>query len=266
MNALAALHRLTAMALVAGNAACGGGGDAGAGVAGGAPNAEPLQAEIGRLFPYVANQAIDVTFVCNRSNSRLTYYFDFDTNLRFTVYFETDTRQQVSFTGSYTHANGTLHMVADPNPVLLLDEASTSIVPHLGLLAEFYTPIMQCGAVGHGYNNPAIETFKSYGCPNINVGAASREENALEFNYSASPFPGNYAGSVFRQRDVDVYQSPNLIITRGFSIYRRVDDTFYADFWSQFPDANLLKGTFANGDAQLSVEQLQPGAGPCIRR
>lgn len=43
-------------------------------------------------------------------------------------------------------------------------------------------------------------------------------------------------------------------------------DTFYADFWNQFPDANLLKGTFANGDTQLSVEQLQPGVRPCNRR
>ena len=268
MSALAvrAWPRLAATALVALLVACGGGGDGGAGAAGGGPNAQALRAEIDQLFPYVANQPIDVTFVCTRSNSRLTYFFDFDPNQRFTVFFETDTRQQVSFSGSYTHANGALRMVADPNPVLLLDETTTQIVPHLGLLAEFYTPIMRCGATGHGYNNPAGETFKSYGCPNINVGPASREENAVEFNLSASPFPGNFVGSIFRQRDVDVYLSPSLIITRGWGIYRRVGDTFYADFWNQFPDANLLKGTFAGGDAQLSVEQLQPGAGPCNRR
>lgn len=262
-----AMCRLSAVALIAALAACGGGGDGGGGgAAGGTPNAQALQAEIDQLFPYVPNQPIDVTFACGRSNSRLSYFFDFDANFRFTVFFETDTFQQVSFTGSYTHTNGELHMVADPNPVLLLDETSTRIVPHLGLLAEFYTPNMRCGAVGHGYNDPASDGFKSYGCPNINVGVASREENAVEFSYSANPFPGFFRGGIFRQRDVDVYQSPSLVITRGYGIFRRVGDTFYADFWNQFPDANLLKGTFANGDSQLSVEQLQPGVGPCNRR
>jgi len=268
MNAsiMRSLRRLSAMALTGALAACGGGGDGGAGAAVGAPVAQTLQAEIDQRFPYTANQAIDVTFACSRSNSRLNYFFDFDLNFRFTVFFETDTHQQVSFSGSYIHANGALHMAADPNPVLLLDEISTRIVPHLGLLAEFYTPTMRCGAVGHGYNDPATESFKAYGCPNINVGAASREENAVEFSYSANPFPGFFLGSIFRQRDVDVYLSPSLVTTRGYGIFRRVGDTFYADFWNQFPDANLLKGTFANGDMQLSVEQLQPGVGPCNRR
>ena len=263
---LSALRRMTVLALISGLAACGGGGDAGAGGAAGAQNPQTLQAQIDLIFPYVANQPIDVTFACSRVNSRLNYFFDFDLNQRFTVFFETDTFQQVSFSGSYTHANGALRMVADPNPVLALDETSNRIVVHLGLLAEFYTPGMRCGAVGHGYNDQATEAFKSYGCPSINVGVASREENALEFSYSARPFPGNFVGAIFRQRDVDVYQSPNLITTRGYGIYRRVGNTFYADFWSQFPDSNLLKGSFANGDAQLSIEQLQPGAGPCNRR
>ena len=250
--------------------ACGGGGDAGAGGAGGAgggvPSAQALQAEIDQLFPYVANRPVDVTFVCSRSNSRLTYYFDLDANLRFTAFFETDTYQQISFSGSYSHANGALRLLADPNPVLLLDETSTRIVPRLGLVAEFETPGMRCGAVSHGYNDPATESFKSYDCPNINVGAASSEDNAIEFTDSSNPFRVVFRGAIFRQRDIDVYLASGLTTTRGFGIFRRVGDTFYADFWNQFPDVNLLKGTFANGDTRLSVEQLQPSAGSCTRR
>lgn len=263
---LSALRRMTVLALISGLAACGGGGDAGAGGAAGAQNPQTLQAQIDQIFPYVANQPIDVTFACSRVNSRLNYFFDFDLNQRFTVFFETDTFQQVSFSGSYTHANGALRMVADPNPALLLDETSTRIVPHLGLLAEFHTPTMRCGAVAHGYNDPATESFKSYDCPNINVGAASSEDNAIEFTDSSNPFRVVFRGAIFRQRDIDVYLASGLTTTRGFGIFRRVGDTFYADFWNQFPDVNLLKGTFANGDTRLSVEQLQPSAGSCTRR
>jgi hypothetical protein len=259
-----ALRQILAALCCGALAACGGGSsDPGQGPG---PTTQTLQAEIDQLFPYLPNQPIDVTFVCNRSNSRLTYYFDFDPDLRFTVLFETDTFQQVSFSGSYSHANGALRMLADPNPVLLLDETSTRIVPHLGLLAEFETPGMRCGAIAHGTNDAATDTFKSFSCPTINIGAASSESNVFELTYSANPFPGFHRGSIFRQRDIDIYQSPNLAITRGWGIFRRFGDTFYADFWNQFADANLLKGTFASGDTRLSIEQLQPGAGPCNRR
>lgn len=172
MNTFAVARVRTTMALIGGLGACGSGGSGGASAAiVGRPGVHSLQTEVDRLFPYVADQPFDVTLVCTRSNSSLTYYFDFDLNLRFTAYFESNTFQQFSFSGSYTHANGEMRMVADPNPALMLDETTTRIVPHLGLLAEFHTPIMRCGAAGHGYNNPATETFKSYDCPNITLQA-----------------------------------------------------------------------------------------------
>jgi hypothetical protein len=245
-------------------AACGGGGDGGGG--GGTPNSQALQAEIDRLFPFTPNQPFDVSFVCSRSNSNLTYYFAFNAAGRFQVGIELDNFQQVFFGGSYTHANGVVRMLADPNNILLLDETTTRIVPHLGLVGEFETPSMRCGAVGHGYNAPASETFKSFDCPLINAGPASDEDNSFEFVHSANPFGVVVPGSAFRQRDINVYQAQNPNVTRGYGIYRRVGDTVYLAFGNQFADHNLLKGSFAGADSRLSVEQLQPSAGACNRR
>ena len=172
----------------------------------------------------------------------------------------------MTFSGTYTYANGAIRMVSLNNPILPLDETSTQIVAHMGLVGEFTTPAMYCAAQGHGYNDPAADTFKSYGCPAINIGPAGYDENAFEFVHSAIPFSFPVRGSIFRQRDVNVTGNPNSIITRGYGIYRRVGNTFYADFGTQFGDHNLLKGAFANGDMQMSVEQLSPGSGACNRR
>lgn len=257
--------RLALMVFVfAALAACGGGGDGGGG-----PNAgrsEPLQAEIDRLFPYSPNQPVDVLFVCSRSNSRLTYYFGFSPNGALDVFFETDTFQQVSFSGTYTHGNGAIRMLALNINILPLDETSTRIVPHLGMVGEFETPNMRCAAVAHGYNDPAANAFRSYGCPTINAGPGGNENNAFEFNDSSSPFPIVFRGGIFRQRDFWATGNSQPVITRGYGIYRRVGNTFYADFGSQFGDHNLLKGSFTGADQQLSVEQLEPAAGPCNRR
>jgi hypothetical protein len=247
--------------------ACGGGGGGG----GGAPNAAALQAEIDAQYPYTPNQPIDVLYICRRSNSQLTYYFGFSANGVLDVFFETDTRQQVSFSGSYTHAGGAIRMLAPNNNILPLDETSARIVPRLGLVGEFETPNMRCIAQAHGHNDPATESFKSFRCPAIHAGPASYEENFFEFSDSSSPFNVVFRGGIFRHREVTVVPQPGLpstnpLIHRGTGIFRRNGNTFYADFGSQFPDANLLKGSFAAGDQQISVDQLEPAAGPCTRR
>jgi len=113
---------------------------------------------------------------------------------------------------------------------------------------------------------PAVDTFRSYSCPIINIQAVSYEENALEFVHSAISYAFPVRGSMFRQRDFWVNTNPNAIITRGYGIYRRVGNTFYADFGNQFGDHNLLKGSFANADMQVSIEQLEPARGACNRR
>ncbi len=255
-------------------AACGGGGDGGgggggggsAGGGGGGGGAGTLQAEIDRLFPFTPNQPFDVTFICGRANSRLTYYFDFNLDGTFNVYFTTDTHQDVTFSGTYTYANGAVRMVALNNPVIALDETSTRIVAHMGMPGELETANMRCGALGHGYNDAVTDTFKSYGCPNINIAAVSYDNNGFEFVHSAISYSFPVRGSIFRQRDVWINQNPQAIITRGYGIYRRVGNTFYADFGNQFGDHNLLMGTFASADQQMSVEQLDPARGLCNRR
>lgn len=253
----------TSLALLA----CGGGGGGG----GGAPGTAALQAEVDAVFPYVANQPLDVLFVCQRSNSQLTYYFGFSPNGVLDVFFETDTRQQVTFSGTYTHSGGAIRMLALNNNILPLDETSTRIEPRLGLVGEFETPTMRCIAQAHGANDPATESFKSFRCPAIHAGPASYEENFFEFTDNASPFNITFRGGVFRHREVTIVPQPGLpstnpLIHRGTGIFRRTGDTFYAHFGSQFPDVNLLKGSFAAGDQQLRVEQLEPAAGACTRR
>lgn len=250
--------------------ACGGGG--GGGVGGGnntnqTPPAQTLQAEIDQMFPFVANAPFDVAFSCERVNSQLTYYFNFQLNNTFQVFIELDNHQQVSFTGTYTYAGNAIRMVADPNNILALDETTTRVVPHLGMVGEFSTPGMTCGALGHRYNDAATDTFKSYDCPFINIQAASDEDNAFEFVHSGgNPFGFVVRGGIFRQRDIRVTGTTNPNVTRGYGIFRRTGNTFYADFGGRFADHNLLKGSFMSGDQQLSVEQLQPSAGPCNRR
>ena len=98
------------------------------------------------------------------------------------------------------------------------------------------------------------------------AGAASDEDNSIEFVTNALPSGVTVPGSAFRQRDINVYQAQNPTVTRANGIYRRVGDTFYADFGNQFPDVNLLKGSFSSADQLISVEQLEPAAGPCRRR
>jgi hypothetical protein len=252
--------------------ACGGGGDAGQGAAPGA-NANPgggsagnLQAEIDRVFPFTPNQPLDVLFACTRSNSRLSYYFGLSPNGVLDVFFETDTLQRVSFSGSYTHAGGTLRLLALNNNILPLDESSTRIAPRLGLVGEFDTPNMRCVAVAHGHDSAASTAFARYRCPTINAGAGGSEENVFEFNDSSSPFAITFRGGIFRQRDYWATFNGQPIVARGVGLYRRIGELFYADFGNQFSDHNQIKGRFAAGDAQLTVEQLEPAAGACTRR
>lgn len=256
---------------------CGGGGvgvgaGAGAGAGGGGGgNAPTLQAEVDRLFPFAADQPIDVLFVCERSNSRLTYYFGFSPNGVLDVFFETDTRQQVSFGGTYTHAGGAIHMLALNNNILPLDETSTRIVPRLGMVAEFETPSMRCVAQAHGYNDPAQERYLSWRCPAIRVGPASYEENFFDFTDASSPFNVTFRGGIFRHREVTIVAQPgqpsgNPVITRGYGVFRRLGDTVYADFGSQFADANLLRGRVDGSERSLVFDQLEPSAGACTRR
>lgn len=169
-----------------GQRAAGGGG----GNANGA-NAQALQAEIERLFPFTPNQPFEVTFECSIGNvpgllrSRpdpssgrdTPYYIEFHatpgTNQTFALdlsYELDDTdRSHLMLPGTYAWVNGQIRIDIDtvaafptlaPFPLLLpvaLHETSTRIDPHLGLVGYFETrgpnPIA-CRAIGHRYNAP----------------------------------------------------------------------------------------------------------------
>lgn len=77
---------------------------------------------------------------------RNLFSFDFRSDGSFNVYITLDNGQDVSFSGTYSYANGQIRMVALNNPILPLDETTAEIVPHMGLVGEFATPIMRCGA------------------------------------------------------------------------------------------------------------------------
>ncbi len=222
-----------------------------------------LEAEINRIFPFTANQPIDVTFICAVSNSVLTHYLDFNPDLTFDVYVTDDIGQDITFSGIYSYTNDQINIVS-ASPLFTFNETTTGITPFMGMVGSFTTSNFACLAYGHGYNNPVATNGVSYACPFINVGPGSQEENIIEFVLPAGlPFNLPVPGSLFRQKDVWVTGAANAIITRGNGIYRRLGNTFYGGFANVFDDVNLLKGSFANSDNEISVEQFDPTAGNC---
>lgn len=248
-------------------AACGGGGggDAG-GNAGGGPTAGTLADEIARTLPHVGDQPFEVSYACQRSNSALLYFFYLQRDGNFHVDLELDNGDELRFSGRYTYTGGAIRLQALNNPVLPLDETTTSLVVRLGLVGGFDTPTMRCVAMGHGENSPATEGYRAYGCPTVRMGPASDEENAFEFVHNAVPFDLPVAGSIFRQRDTYVSGNNQPLVRRGYGIYRRVGDRFYADFAGAFDDHDPISGRFATGDTAITVDQLPQGASPCPRR
>lgn len=251
-------------------AACGGGGGGGggdaSGNAGGGPTAGTLADEIARTFPHVPDQPFEVSYACQRSNSALLYFFYLWRDGSFHVDVELDNHDEVRFGGTYTYAGGAIRLQALSNPVLPLDETTTTLVMRLGLVGGFDTPTMRCVAMGHGENPPATEGYRAFGCPTVRMGPASDEENAFEFVHNAVPFDLPVAGSIFRQRDTYVSGNNQPLVRRGYGIYRRVGDRFYADFAGAFDDHDPISGRFATGDTAITVDQLPQGASPCPRR
>lgn len=250
---------------------------------------EPLQAEIDRLFPFNPNAMLDAVYLCGRQGSNLSWYFALESTGRLTVAFTTDTSQDFAFEGQYTYADGTITLqmpagLDQPFPAGL-DETSTFIFEDFGMIAGFTTDMMACVAIGHGENPPSEPMFTvHYSCPTIRVQAATDESNGFDVVHAAAPFSTPIPGSIFRQRDIYIAGVDQPNITRGYGLYRRVDDRFYAtfehvarfaaaapelaallpNFAAPFDDVNLLSGEFvAQG---ILVDQLDPAAGPCVQQ
>lgn len=255
-------------------------------------NEQDLLESINSRFGFTPNQNFEALYICARRNSNLEWYFNFHSDGTLDVLFTTDTNQDFSFRGSYTYTNDQLTLIMDggismPFP-LGLNESSTVIMPQFGLVAAFATSEMVAICIGHGLNTqqpPRVNA--NYDCPNINIQAATDEDNAIELVHTAVPTGFPVWGSIFRQKDTFVNGSANPVIRRGYGIYRQVGNDFYATFriaedfmnfaqgqlpfdvgaiGSPFDDFNVINGTIDANGQELIVQQLQPEEGPCSLR
>lgn len=255
-------------------------------------NEADLMEVIDNKFPFTPNQNFEALYHCLRRNSGLDWYFLFRENGTLNVLFTTNTNEDYAFDGSYTYTNGEINIQmpagADmpfPNG---LDETTELIMPQFGLVAAFATSEMACVCEGHTLNTqdpPKVNA--NYDCPNINIQAATDEDNAIELVHRAVPFEFPVTGSIFRQQDTYVNGALNPIIRRGYGIYRQSGSQFYATFriasdfaeFSRgklsvdlgtiappFEDYNVISGMISTNGLELTVDQLMPEAGPCQLR
>ena len=253
---------------------------------------EDILETVDNLFPFQANQTFEALYVAARRGSNLDWYFHFHQDGTLDVLFTTDMHQDFSFSGTYTYNNNqiTIQMPAGPTMPFPagLNETSLVIMPQFGLVAAFATSEMVAICIGHGLNTQAPPRAQAnYGCPVINVQAASSEENAIELVHRSVPTEFPVLGSIFRQQDTHVQGSANPLIRRGYGIYRQSGNNFYATFsiakdfadfaMGQLPfdlgnvsvpfdDYNIISGSFGNNGQQLIVDQLSPEDGPCTLR
>ena len=230
-------------------------------------------------FDFTPNQTFEAIYLAGRRGSGREWYFNFHRDGSLDVLFTTDTNLNLSFPGSYTYTNDEITIFMDAGESMPfpagLNESSTVIMPQFGLVAAFATREMIAICIGHGLNTqqpPRINA--NYSCPTVG------EENAIELVHSAVPGSFPVGGSIFRQKET-------RIITRGYGIYRQAGDEFYATFkiaedfaefaqgnlpfnvgnpTAPFDDFNVLSGSLNAEGTELTVNQLQPEAGPCQLR
>ena len=136
----------------------------------------------------------------------------------------------------------------------------------LGLVYQFTTPNMQCIAYGHDDDDVSGDNASAYLCPEFSEGPASSQDNAFEFVHRAFPFDLPVPGSTFRQRNRYVQFNDQPLIARGYGIYRRAGDNFYAYFGDQFDDFQIVSGSFLNNGQQIMLDQLPAGGNQCNAR
>lgn len=230
-------------------AGCGGGSGGGSG------NTAELAA-IDAMFPTPETGPLNIAYECARANSGLTYYLLLNPDNTLLWQFEVDTGDTYRFAGTYSYGDGAIALqITDPG--FPLDEVSTGMTKHLGLVYTFTTAQMACGAIGHGYDGPISVSVAHYKCPYVSQGAGSDVENAIELGGL------NVGGLIFRQRDIWPAGSASAIITRGYGVYRRVGNDIYAYFGDSFDDYNVLTGTLSNNEGTLRVNELGSEQGTC---
>lgn len=255
----------------------------------GIPGAQEIRNTVDQRFPFTPNQPFSATYLCGRQNSNLAWHFRFRQNGSMQVLFTTDTYDDYAFDGSYTYQNDQIRLMMPGGPQMPfpqgLDETSRVIMPQFGLVAGFATDNMVCICEGHENNQQAPPVnIAHYDCPEINIQAATYEDNAVEFVLQTLPFRQTLNGSIFRHQDTYISGQTNPNIRRGYGIYRQEGNNFWATFslledfvafaGNQLPlqlprglpfdDYNLLSGTFGNNAREIRIDQLSPETGPCV--
>ena len=235
-----------------------------AGTQGGhAPGDDAIKAELDGLFPQAEQEPLRVYFSCQRRGLSFSYDYEFLGDGQLQVRLVTDTHVEMTLPGSYEYNEGVIRI--DPiEGFTHFAERSGELVTGMGMVLGFATyvnepgfspdqPEMQCAAVGHGYNDPEQEVYRHYGrCTSQRFGDLTYD-NALEFTTRVSVHGDLFVpGSIFRQREWYAGEG----ITRGYGVYRRVGDTYYAYFARQFDDVEFLKGEFVQQDGQVRDVQL----------
>ena len=243
-------------------------------------------------FLFTPNQNFEALYYALRVNSNLEWYFNFHLDGSFDVLFTTDTSEDFVFTGTYTYLNNQINLQMDGGPVSPfpngLNESSIVIMPQFGLVAAFATDQMVAICIGHNLNTQAPPRVNAnYGCPVINVAAATSEENAIELVHSAVPTSFPVTGSIFRQKETIINITNDPIIRRGYGIYRQTGNAFFATFSiaedfvdfaqgqlpfqidninAPFDDFNIISGRLQADGNELVIDQLEPEAGACLLR
>jgi len=236
------------------NVSCGGGG-------GGSGNDEQaaLVAEANSVFPYSDTDPLKVFYSCVRAGSSLEYNYDFDGNGNLDVRLVSNIPSNVTLSGTYQYSGG--NITIDPIATLTaVSEMSSNVQTFMGMITSFstYTAAspsvtqMLCIALGHRYGNPSLDSYRHYSdCDEQNFNSG-RYDNAFELTARSSVHT-NLAipGAIFRQRN---WFGGGAV--QGWGFYRRTGDTYYAYFYNQFDDANLIKGQFQNTDLRITVPQI----------
>lgn len=255
---------------------------------GGVPSAQNIRNTVAQRFPFTPNQPFSATYICGRRNSNLIWHFQFSSNRNMRVLFTTDTYDDYAFDGTYSYQNDELRLMMPGGPTMPfpqgLDETSRVIMPQFGLIGGFATDNMICICEGHDYNVQAPPVnIAHYDCPEINIQAATYEDNAVEFVLQSLPFGQTVNGSIFRHQDTYIAGKTTPNIRRGYGIYRQDGDQFWATFSLYrdfvdfagnrlpfsvqaslpFDDYNLLSGRFISNDREVVIDQLMPEAGAC---
>jgi len=179
MQTIAKKARLGWLCCAGAIAGCGGGGGGGGGGGEAEEAQRHLQAEIASCSVHTNSRSMSRSSAAGRTPAHVLLRLQPGPDLQRLLH---DRHLPGRDVFGHLHLHGGAITCCSDNPVIRARrDHHAPIVATWGCRARFETPNMRCGALGHGYNDAATDTFNSYGCPIINIQAVSYEENAIEF-------------------------------------------------------------------------------------